>query len=109
MPIDGCPLVPRQRLPIAWIPSPLAQAGGKGRIARRIGLGVAGGVGLGLTAIAAQKIGLDKVVASIVRSDLKWVLLATALMMALPVPSRRLLARDRPGGAAAQTAFAAAT
>ena len=80
LPIDGSAPVPRKRLE-RLEPEP-ARPGGKGRMARRIGLAVAGVVGLGLTAIAAQKIGLDKVVASIVRSDLKWVLLATALMMA---------------------------
>jgi phosphatidylinositol alpha-mannosyltransferase len=80
VPIDGSPSVPRERLE-RLEPEP-ARAGRKGRVARRIGLGVAGIVGLGLTAIAAQKIGLDKVVASIVRSDVKWLLLATVLMMA---------------------------
>jgi phosphatidylinositol alpha-mannosyltransferase len=81
VPIDGSPPVPRKRLE-RLEPEPANPAGRRGRIARRVGLGVAGVVGLGLTAIAAQKIGLDKVVASIVRSDLGWVLLATALMMA---------------------------
>ena len=37
-------------------------------------------LGVGLTALAAQKIGVDKVVESIVRSDLTWVLVACALM-----------------------------
>jgi phosphatidylinositol alpha-mannosyltransferase len=80
VPINGSRAVPAQRLE-RLEPEP-ARAAGRGRVARRIGLGVAAVVGLGLTAIAAQKIGLDKVVASIVRSDLKWVLIATALMMA---------------------------
>jgi phosphatidylinositol alpha-mannosyltransferase len=35
---------------------------------------------VGLTALAAQKIGIDNVVTSIVRSDLTWVLVACALM-----------------------------
>src|SRR3712207_7639580 len=52
------------------------------RVARRAGLGVAGVLGIGLTAIAANRIGLDSVVESIVRSDLAWVLVATALMVA---------------------------
>ena len=52
------------------------------RTARRIGLGVAAIVGLGLTFIAARRIGVDQVVASIVRSDISWVLIATGLMMA---------------------------
>jgi phosphatidylinositol alpha-mannosyltransferase len=54
---------------------------GRGRrAARRIGLAFAGVFGLGLTALAAQKIGVDQVVESIVRSDAGWVLIATALM-----------------------------
>jgi phosphatidylinositol alpha-mannosyltransferase len=48
---------------------------------RRIGLGVAGIAGVGLTAMAAQKIGVDSVLASVVRSDLSWVLFAFALMV----------------------------
>ena len=37
-------------------------------------------LGVGLTALAAQKIGVDNVIASIVRSDLTWVLVACGLM-----------------------------
>ena len=37
-------------------------------------------LGVGLTALAAQKIGVDNVVESIVRSDVTWVLIACALM-----------------------------
>ena len=51
------------------------------RVARRVGLGVAGALGVGLTALAAHRIGLQNVVASIVRSDAGWVLIATGLMM----------------------------
>jgi phosphatidylinositol alpha-mannosyltransferase len=42
---------------------------------------VAALLGIGLSALAAHKIGLQNVVASIVRSDIGWVLIATALMM----------------------------
>jgi len=78
---DGGPPSPPQRLPS--LDPPLAQNGSrKRRIARRAGLGVAGALGLGLTALAAQKIGVDNVLASIVRSDLTWVLVACALMAA---------------------------
>jgi phosphatidylinositol alpha-mannosyltransferase len=57
------------------------RAAGRGRrAARRIGLALAGVLGIGLTALAAQKIGVDSVVQSIVRSDAGWVLIATALM-----------------------------
>jgi phosphatidylinositol alpha-mannosyltransferase len=78
-PADGAPPCPPQRL--ASLDPPLAEGGSrKRRIARRAGLAVAGVLGIGLTALAAQKIGVDKVVASIVRSDVAWVLVACALM-----------------------------
>jgi phosphatidylinositol alpha-mannosyltransferase len=78
-PADGAAPRPPQRLPS--LDPPLARAGGNGRrIARRAGLAVAGALGIGLTALAAQKIGVDNVVASIVRSNLTWVLVACALM-----------------------------
>ncbi|HWN72592.1 MAG TPA: glycosyltransferase, partial [Solirubrobacterales bacterium] len=78
-PADGNPKRPSERLP-SLDPAP-AQAGKRGRaVARRVGLGVAGLMGVGLTLLAAQKIGVDKVVESIVRSNLTWVLIACALM-----------------------------
>lgn len=78
-PADGQPKRPAERLP-SLDPTP-AQAGKKGRaVARRLGLAVAGILGVGLTLLAAQKIGIDKVVESIVRSNLTWVLIACALM-----------------------------
>jgi phosphatidyl-myo-inositol alpha-mannosyltransferase len=78
-PADGGPPSPPQRLPS--LDPPLARGGGRGRrVARRVGLGVAGVLGVGLTALAAQKIGVDNVIASIVRSDVAWVLIACALM-----------------------------
>src|SRR5262249_55582562 len=71
--------IPPQKLP-SLDPAP-AHAGKRGRrIARRIGLGVAGILGVGLTLLAAQKIGVNKVAESIVESDLSWVLVAFALM-----------------------------
>jgi phosphatidylinositol alpha-mannosyltransferase len=78
-PADGGPPNPPKRLPS--LDPPLAREGGRGRrFARRVGLGVAGVLGVGLTALAAQKIGVDNVIASIVRSDIAWVLVACALM-----------------------------
>jgi phosphatidylinositol alpha-mannosyltransferase len=78
-PADGNPKRPAERLP-SLDPAP-AQAGKRGRaVARRVGLGVAGLLGVGLTLLAAQKIGIDNVVESIVRSNLTWVLIACALM-----------------------------
>ncbi|MEZ5075898.1 MAG: lysylphosphatidylglycerol synthase domain-containing protein [Solirubrobacterales bacterium] len=78
-PADGGYKRPARRL--ASLDPPPAAGGKRGRrAARRVGLGIAGVLGLGLTALAAQKIGVDKVVESIVRSDLSWVLIAVALM-----------------------------
>jgi phosphatidyl-myo-inositol alpha-mannosyltransferase len=78
-PADGGPHRPAQRLP-SLDPAP-ARAGNRGRqVARRAGLIVAGALGIGLTVLAAQKIGVDNVVESIVRSNLTWVLIACALM-----------------------------
>lgn len=78
-PADGLPKRPAQRLPS--LDPPLAQESKRGRrVARRLGLGVAGALGIGLTVLAAQKIGVDKVVESIVRSNFTWVLVALALM-----------------------------
>jgi phosphatidyl-myo-inositol alpha-mannosyltransferase len=78
-PADGGPPSPPRRLPT--LDPPLARDGSrKRRIARRAGLGVAGALGIGLTALAAQKIGVDNVISSIVRSDATWVLVACALM-----------------------------
>ncbi|HEY7456667.1 MAG TPA: lysylphosphatidylglycerol synthase domain-containing protein [Solirubrobacterales bacterium] len=76
---DGGPPSPPRRLPS--LDPPLARDGSRRRrLARRLGLGVAGALGVGLTVLAAQKIGIDNVLASIVRSDLTWVLVACALM-----------------------------
>ena len=78
------------------IPRPRRRPGRKRRVARRIGLAVAGAFsGIGLTALAAQKIGVDKVVESIVRSDLTWVLVACALMALSLFFRAGLLVRDR--------------
>ncbi|MFN8164354.1 MAG: lysylphosphatidylglycerol synthase domain-containing protein [Solirubrobacterales bacterium] len=78
-PADGAPKRPAQRLP-SLDPAP-ARAGKRGRmVARRVGLGAAGALGIGLTVLAAQKIGVDNVVESIVRSNFTWVLVACALM-----------------------------
>jgi phosphatidyl-myo-inositol alpha-mannosyltransferase len=80
-PADGAPRRPAQKLP-SLDPAP-ARQGGRGRqIARRAGLAVTGALGIGLSLLAAQKIGVDNVVESIVRSDLTWVLVACALMAA---------------------------
>ena len=80
-PADGGPRQPAQKLPS--LDPPLARDGKRGRrVARRLGLGVAGVLGVGLTVLAAQKIGVDKVVESIVRSNFTLVVVACALMAA---------------------------
>jgi phosphatidylinositol alpha-mannosyltransferase len=78
-PAGGGPRRPAERLP-SLDPAP-AQAGNRGRaVARRAGLAGAGVMGVGLTYLAARRIGIDNVVESIVRSNLTWVLIACALM-----------------------------
>jgi phosphatidylinositol alpha-mannosyltransferase len=78
-PADGLPPSPPQRL-ASLDPDPAQPGKRKRKLARRAGLAAAGVSGLGLTALAARKIGVDNVVESIVRSDLTWVLVACALM-----------------------------
>jgi phosphatidylinositol alpha-mannosyltransferase len=78
--IDGGPRRPAQRLP-SLEPAPV-QSGGRGRrAARKVGVAVAGFTGLLLTALAARRIGIDQVATNIIDSDLKWVLVACALMV----------------------------
>jgi phosphatidylinositol alpha-mannosyltransferase len=77
--VDGGPRRPARRL-ASMEPAPVA--GARGRAARKIGLGVAGALGLVLTFLAARRIGLEEVAESVIRSDLTWVLIATALMIA---------------------------
>ena len=74
---DGGPRRPAQRLP-SLDPEPVQGRGRK--TARRIALGVAGAVGIGLTYLAANRVGFDQVLESIVRSDVSWVLIACGLM-----------------------------
>jgi phosphatidylinositol alpha-mannosyltransferase len=79
-PIDGSPATAPARLP-SLDPEP-ARAVARHGLARRLALGVAAILAIGLTALAANKIGLQNVVASMVRSDLSMVLMALGLMMA---------------------------
>lgn len=78
-PADGSRPRRAARLP-RLDPEP-AKAVATHRTRRRIALGVAGVLGVGLTAIAANRIGVDKVVHNVVRSDVTLVLAALALMM----------------------------
>jgi phosphatidylinositol alpha-mannosyltransferase len=78
-PADGKPKRPARKLPS--LDPPPALAGNRGRrVARRAGLAVAGVLGIGLSLLAAEKIGIDKVVESIVRSNFTLVVVACALM-----------------------------
>ena len=79
VPIDGSSPVPAERLE-RLEPEP-AQALDRNRRRRRVALGGAGVLGLGLTAIAANRIGVGDVIHNIVRSDATWVLLALSLMI----------------------------
>jgi len=78
-PADGGPRRRPERL-ASLDPAPAQRGSGRRRVARRVGLGVAGALGIGLTTLAAQKIGVDNVVESIVRSNPTLVLLACGLM-----------------------------
>ncbi len=79
--LDGGPKRPAQRLP-SLEPAPTHAPGRGRRVARKAGVAVAGVLGLGLTALAARRIGVDQVATNIIDSDLKWVLIACALMVA---------------------------
>jgi phosphatidyl-myo-inositol alpha-mannosyltransferase len=79
--IDGGPKEPAKRLPSLEPAPPDARSRGK-RVARKAGVAVASILGLGLTALAARRIGVDQVASSIIDSDVKWVLIACALMVA---------------------------
>ena len=99
---DGSRPAPAERLP-SLDPAP-ARAAQRHGLARKVALGVAGVLGIGLTALAANKIGLQNVVASIVRSDLSLVLMALGLMIARDDASGGLVVRDRPRRASLQPA-----
>ncbi len=78
VPADGSERIAARRLPS--LEPALTIGSRRRRVARRVGLLTAAGVGAGLTYLAAGQIGFDNVVHSAVRSDLAWVLIATALM-----------------------------
>jgi phosphatidylinositol alpha-mannosyltransferase len=76
---DGTPRRPPERLP-SLDPAPAAGTGRGRRVFRRLALAIAALLGVGLTALAANRVGVDRVLESIVRSELGWVLLACGLM-----------------------------
>ncbi|MBK5232614.1 MAG: flippase-like domain-containing protein [Thermoleophilia bacterium] len=79
IPSDGLPQGLPEKLP-SLDPPPAIDLNRKRHLLRKGVLGLAAILGLGLAAIAAQKIGLDRVGNAIVRSDVSWVLIALALM-----------------------------
>ncbi len=79
--LDGGPSRPAKRLPSLEPAANDARSRGM-RVARKAGVAVASVLGLGLTALAARRIGVDQVASSIIDSDVKWVLIACALMVA---------------------------
>ncbi len=80
VPINGSPPKPARRIPP--LDTEPQETGKRAKLARRAGLGVAALVGAALTWVAANRIGLDNVVESVVRSDFSWILAATGLMVA---------------------------
>lgn len=79
--IDGGTKRPAKRLPSLEPAAHDARGRGK-RVARKAGVAIASVLGLGLTALAARRIGVDQVASNIIDSDVKWVLIACALMVA---------------------------
>jgi phosphatidyl-myo-inositol alpha-mannosyltransferase len=80
VPLNGEPRRPAKRLP-SPDPAPVSANGRGRRVARKAGVAVASVLGLLLTALAARRIGVDSVARNIIDSDLKWVLIACALMV----------------------------
>jgi phosphatidylinositol alpha-mannosyltransferase len=79
MRLDRGPRRPARRLPSL---EPVPVTGRRRRAARKVAVGVAAILGLGLTALAARRIGVDQVASNIIRSDITWVLVALGLMIA---------------------------
>ncbi len=98
-PADGAARNPAARIPLPE-PIPLDRSSRRRRVARRVGLGVGTFVGMGLTYLAAQRIGFDSVVESAVRSDLAWVLIAAAIHVPVDVLQGRGLVPDGALGVA---------
>jgi phosphatidylinositol alpha-mannosyltransferase len=76
---DGLAWAPAVKLP-SLDPAPAEATGGGRSWMRKAALGLVALLGLGLTAMAVQRIDLDQVADAVVRSDLSWVLFALALM-----------------------------
>jgi phosphatidylinositol alpha-mannosyltransferase len=81
VPADGLPAVPPQRLP-ALDPPPARRAQRSRRLARKLGVGAATIVGVGLAALALYRLGIHRVIADIAGSSPSWVALSFVLMAA---------------------------
>jgi phosphatidylinositol alpha-mannosyltransferase len=80
-PVDGAPKLPPQRLP-SLEPAPAGGPTHRGRMLRR-GLFAAGAAaGLGLAALALERIGIRPILDSLTAAAPRWVLVALALMCA---------------------------
>ena len=110
LPADGLPPVPPKKIPS---PDAAMRPGGGWTPVKKVALGAVGIVGLALTALAAERIGLDSVATAIVRSDLSWVFVALALMafsLFVRAQSWFLIARAAlPGNHLKRRDFASAT
>jgi phosphatidylinositol alpha-mannosyltransferase len=77
-PADGSPRRPARRIPPLASEPPRERAS----LARRAGLAAAAAIGATLTYLAVTRIEVGEVADAVLRSDLNWVLAATALMVA---------------------------
>ena len=80
-PADGLPPAPPQRLP-PLDPAPARRAQRSRRLARKLGVGAASIVGLGLAALALQHLGIHSVIADIAGSSPSWLAVSLVLMAA---------------------------
>ena len=78
-PNDALTTSPPRRLP-SLDPAPVTAATRRRGYLRKGALVLASVLGIGMTVLAANKIGIDNVGHAIVRSDISWVLIALALM-----------------------------
>jgi phosphatidylinositol alpha-mannosyltransferase len=83
VPADGGPLVPPQRLATLEPAPPGGHRRARvRRVARRAGLATAAAAGAALTLLALQRIGVDRVGESLLRSSPSWVIAALLVMCA---------------------------
>ena len=81
-PADGLPRNPPRRIPSIEPELPGATRRRAFRVARRVGIAAGAAAGVGLAALALQRIGIDSIVHSLLAATPVWVLVAFALMCA---------------------------